>query len=329
MKILAGDIGGTKTNLALYEAGAEKLSLIDEARFASNDYENLESLVHEFIKSRGREIRAASFGIPGPVNDGLSRTTNLPWLVSAQSLARALELEKVFLINDLEATGYGIPSLTSEEMLELNPSAHEADGNIALIAAGTGLGQAALVRDGARHHVMPSEGGHADFAPRNDLEIELLRYLLTLHRRVSYERVVSGPGLVNIYRFLKTSGRAEEPAWLAEIMTASDDQAKTISQFALEERAELCVQALDIFVSVYGAQAGNLALTFKATGGVYLCGGIAPKISGKLADGKFLSAFKDKGRLSPLVENAPVHIIMNPKTALVGAARYAVERLSR
>lgn len=324
MIILAGDIGGTKANLALYEKEAEKLSLIEEGRFPSVDYESLEALVQDFLKGRTDEPRAVCFGIPGPVIDGTSRTTNLPWLVSAGSLAHLLKIERAFVINDLEATGYGLAALDSGQLKALNPVEPEADGNRALLAAGTGLGQAALIYDGARYQVMPSEGGHADFAPRNELEIELLRYLLTLHRRVSYERVLSGPGLVNVYNFLKTSGRAAEPAWLAEALLASDDEAQTISEAALEERAEICVRALDIFASVYGAQAGNLALAYKATGGIYLGGGIAPKIAVKLADGAFLAAYKDKGRLSPLVEAVPVHIIMNPKTALLGAAHYAL-----
>ncbi len=327
MKILAGDIGGTKANLALYEAQEDKLSLIDEGRFASADYESLESLIKEFIKGQHDDLRAACFGIPGPVIDQSSRTTNLPWLVTEESLARMLELDNVHLINDLEATGYGITSLSSNELMTLNVG-EEEDGNIALLAAGTGLGQAALVRDGAGYQVMASEGGHADFAPRNDLEIELLRYLLTQHKRVSYERVLSGPGLVNVYNFLKAGAHAPEPAWLAQSIAESDDKAKTIAQCALEEKSELCNKALDIFTAVYGAQAGNLALAFKATGGVYLGGGIAPKIAAKLADGAFIKAFKDKGRLSPMVSAAPVYIIMNPKTALLGAATYAARRLN-
>lgn len=328
MTILAGDIGGTKANLALYEGSAQQLSLIAEQKFPSPDYQSLEALIEEFIKGRGVDLQAACFGIPGPVIDGESPTTNLPWMVSAKSLAALLNIEHVSLINDLEATGYGIPALGSDQLLTLNEGEAESAGNIALIAAGTGLGQAALTWDGARYRAMASEGGHADFAPRNDLEIELLRYLLTKHKRVSYERVLSGPGLVNVYNFLKTSGYADEPDWLREALTASDDQAKTISQAALEAKAELCVKALDVFASIYGAQAGNLALAFKATGGVYVGGGIAPKISGKLTDGAFLEAFKNKGRLSPMVAATPVYVILNPKTALLGAARYATHHLN-
>jgi glucokinase len=200
---------------------------------------------------------------------------------------------------------------------------------MAVIAAGTGLGQAALVWDGARYHATASEGGHVDFAPRNELEMELLRYMLTIKKRVSYERILSGPGLVNIFNFLKTSGRAVVPESLERELAESKDEARTISTHALAGQTEICVKALDIFVSVYGAQAGNLALAFKATGGVFVGGGIAPKIIGKLTDGTFLEAYKDKGRLSEMVERVPVEVVMEPRTALIGAARYAAARRTR
>lgn len=326
MKILAGDIGGTKALLALYESSGQELVLVKEGKFISRDYESLESLIEEFIGKDKLKLEAACLGIPGPVLDGASKTTNLPWLVSEKSLASFLRINEVYLLNDLEATAHGIQLLGREQLLTLNHGEAEEHGNIALIAAGTGLGQAAMLWDGARYRVMASEGGHGDFAPRDELEMALLRYLLTLKKRVSYERVLSGPGLVNIYNFLKTSGYAEEN-WLSEVLTASEDQAKTISQTALEGKSELCVKALDVFAGVYGAQAGNLALTFKAMGGVYVCGGIAPKIAAKLADGTFVAAFKDKGRLSPLVAAAPVRIVMNPKTALLGAASFAAQQI--
>jgi glucokinase len=328
MAILAGDIGGTKTNLALYDVGAnERLTLIQQQRFPSRDYQSLEALVKEFTKGCGHQLTASCLGIPGPVIGGESRTTNLPWVVTEKSVAAALGLDHVDLINDLEATAYGIQELSDDQLKTINQGVEERNGNRALIAAGTGLGVAALVWDGARYRVIASEGGHADFPPRNELEMDLLRYLLTLYAHVSCERVLSGPGLVNIYNFLKLRDGAEEPVWLAEALAASDDQAKTISQMASEGKSELPVKALAVFVSIYGALAGNLALTFKATGGVYIGGGIAPKIGAKLADGTFLKAFKDKGRLSAMVDAVPVHIIMNPMTALVGAAEYAAHQL--
>ncbi|MBV9957155.1 MAG: glucokinase [Acidobacteria bacterium] len=328
--ILAGDIGGTKANLALYEMEPRGgLVLIDERRYVSNDHASLELLVEDFISGRQPQIRAACFGVPGAVIDGAAKLPNLPWMVSRKQLAATLRLEGVQLINDLEATAHGVRALDATQLITLNEGTAEERGTLALIAAGTGLGQAALFRDGARYRVAASEGGHADFAPRNQLEMELLTYLLTRHQRVSYERVLSGPGLVNVYNFFKEREGAAEPAWLAEALAASDDQAQTIAAAALDEKAELCVRALDLFVTIYGAQAGNLALTFKATGGVYVGGGIAPKIIAKLGDGLFMKAFREKGRLAPLVAAIPVHIIMNPKTALLGAASYAAEHLSR
>lgn len=329
MTILAGDIGGTKTNLALFQNSGSDSNPLEEQTFPSAEYSGLEAVISQFLKARDLNISAACFGIAGPVVDGVCRTPNLPWVVSEKSVKQGLGGADVRLINDLEATAYGIQSLKTDQLTTLNKGEESHHGNRALIAAGTGLGEAAMIWDGASYHVLASEGGHADFAPRDEFEMGLLRYLLTLKTRVSYERVLSGPGLVNIYNFLKTSGHEEEPAWLAESLAASDDHAMTISQCALEGRPELCVRALDLFVSVYGAQAGNLALTFKATGGVYIGGGIAPKIVDKLKDDSFMDAFVDKGRLSPLVAAVPVRVIMNPKTALLGAANYAVRLITK
>jgi glucokinase len=327
--ILAGDIGGTKTNLALFEEAADdKFTQREGQTFPSNDYPGLEAVIVEFLRGREFPIEAAAFGVAGPVIDGVCRATQLPWVVSQTSLQDILRLDDVWVINDLEATAYGVAALGEEQLVVLNPGRRAHGGNIAIIAAGTGLGEAALIWDGAHYHAMASEGGHADFAPRNELEIELLRYLLTLKHRISYERVLSGPGLVTVYNFFKATGLAAEPEWLRLEIEASDDAARTISQAALSGRAEICVRALDLFVSVYGAQAGNLALTVKATGGVFVGGGIAPKIIEKLTDGTFIKAYKDKGRLSPMVEAAPVAVIMEPKTALIGAGRYAAARRS-
>jgi glucokinase len=326
MTILAGDIGGTKTNLALFETSGTLLKPQEEKSFPSAEFTGLESVIARFIDNRDLNVTSACFGIAGPVLNGVCRTPNLPWVVSESSLKKELRLDSVRLINDLEATAYGIPSLSANQLITLNEGEARDRGNIALIAAGTGLGEAALIWRTQHYHVVASEGGHADFAPRNELEIELLRYLLTLKSRVSYERVLSGPGLVNVYNFLRTRVLVDEPDWLVEAIATSDDKAMTISQNGLFGRSPLCVKALDLFVSVYGAQAGNLALTFKATGGVYVGGGIAPKIIDKLTDGTFMNALKDKGRLSPLVAAAPVHVIMNPKTALLGAANFAARQ---
>lgn len=328
--ILAGDIGGTKTNLALFEeAEGGELSVKEAQTFSSNDHAGLEAVIIEFLRGRELPIEAGAFGVAGPVIDGVCRATQLPWVVSRTSLQDALRIADVWVINDLEATAYGVPQLRAEQLVTLNEGRRVHGGNIAVIAAGTGLGEAALIWDGAHYHAMASEGGHVDFAPRNELEMELLRYLLTIKHRVSYERILSGPGLVNIYNFLKAKGVEDEPAWLRLEIESSADAAATISHAGLANHAEICVRALDIFVSIYGAQAGNLALTVKATGGVFVGGGIAPKIIEKLSDGQFIEAYKDKGRLSPLVEAAPVAVVTEPKTALIGAGHYAAARRSR
>jgi glucokinase len=328
--ILAGDIGGTKTNLALFDEGPDRaLSRVELRTFQSRDYAGLEAVIKEFLRGREVPIRASAFGVAGPVIDGVCRATQLPWIVSRTSLQEVLGIKEVWVINDLEATAYGVPALKAEQLVTLNEGSRTEGGNIAVIAAGTGLGEAALIWDGARYHAMASEGGHVDFAPRNDVEIELLRYMLSIKHRVSYERILSGPGIVNIYNFFKTKGLAEEPEWLRQEIASAEDAAPVISEAALNSRAEICVKTLDLFVSVYGAQAGNLALTIKATGGVFVGGGIAPKIIEKLKDGRFLAAYKDKGRLSPVVEAAHVSVIMEPLTALVGAGRYAAAHSSR
>lgn len=328
--ILAGDIGGTKTNLAIFEeAQGGELSKKEEGTFASNDYAGLEAVIEEFLGGRDVPVEAAAFGVAGPVINGVSRITQLPWIISSASLQDCLGTGDVWVINDLEATAYGVPLLKEEQLVVLHSGEKVERGNMAVIAAGTGLGEAALIWDGTRYHAMASEGGHVDFAPRNELEIELLRHLLTKKHRISYERILSGPGLVNVYNFFKERGLEEEPEWLRAEIEASDDAAPIISRAALAGRAEICVRALDLFVSIYGAQAGNLALTVKATGGVFVGGGIAPKIIEKLRDGKFIEAYKDKGRLSPMVEASPVSVIMEPKTALAGAASYASGRRAR
>lgn len=319
--ILAGDIGGTKTNLGFFDVQEGALRARKQKSFPSRDHVGLEAIVQKFMAGDGEQITAACFGVAGPVVDGQSVTPNLPWIVSAENLARTLNLESVNLINDLEATAHGIPALKPEEMLTLNEGAVEA-GNAALVAAGTGLGVASLFWDGKRHEPSASEGGHMDFAPRNLLEIELLKHMLTKHSRVSIERVLSGPGLFNIYNFLRASGYGTESPEIAARF-AENDPSSVISQAALAHQCKMCVKALDMFASIYGSTAGNIALTLKAIGGVYIGGGIAPKISEKLKDGTFIGAFMDKGRLSSLVATIPVRVILNDKTALMGAARVA------
>lgn len=320
--ILAGDIGGTNTRLALVETTGEALRIVAQETFASRERTSLEAAIAEFLQLHSCHLTSASFGIAGPVLNGRCEATNLPWVVDSKTVAKRLHLKRVGLINDLEANAHGLAVLQSKDFVTLNKGARNARGNMAVISAGTGLGEAGLYWDGETHRPFGSEGGHADFAPRNHLEVELLDYLMSRYRRVSYERLVSGPGLVNIYHFLRDSGKGKEPEWLTEQMRHGDP-APIISQQAIEGKSLLCVQALEIFVSLYGAEAGNLALKLMATGGVYLGGGIAPKIVPKLKEPEFMNAFTAKGRMRPLLQDMPVKVIMNPKTALLGAARHA------
>jgi len=320
--VLAGDIGGTKTSLARFSVNGDKLRIEAERQFPSKQYSGLIPILEEF-GVHNNMIDAACFGVAGPIVDGCVKTTNLPWIIDSQVLRQALKIDTVYLLNDLEAAAYGVFTLENDEFYTLNEGLMHDTGNKALIAAGTGLGQAILYDDGRHFRALPSEGGHADFAPRNELEIELLRYLLARFGHVSYERVLSGPGLFNIYRFLKESRGMAEPPWLAERFAAGDDPAATISTAALAKQAEICCTALDSFVSIYGAEAGNIALRFKSVRGLYVGGGIAPKILQKLKDGTFMRSFLDKGRYTELLAAMPVQVVLNPKAGLRGAAYYA------
>lgn len=320
--ILAGDIGGTHARLALFESERGKLNEVVGETFPSRQYQTLEEIVTKFVAAHPLKVEAACFGIAGPVRNGRSETPNLAWVVDARQLAKAASVASLRLINDLEANAFGIATLSAKDFTVLNPGAPDAEGNQAVISAGTGLGEAGLYWDGKYHRAFASEGGHCDFAPRDDVEGELLLWLREQFPHASWERVLSGPGLYNIYRFLRDSGRGEEPKWFAE-ETAHADAAAVISRAALENRCELCVKALDLFVSFYGAEAGNLALKIMALGGVYLGGGIAPKIASKLKQPGFMASFSAKGRMSALLEGIPVSIILNDLTALMGAARCA------
>lgn len=324
--ILAGDIGGTKTNVALFEI-AETEKPLAQRSFPSGKYDSLESIVAEFVAEHQPEVTHACFGIAGPVKDGQVRTPNLKWMVDRRTLAQKLKLERVNLINDLEATAYGLEGLGEAQLHTLNEGQEERGGHRALIAAGTGLGMAGLFYDGSHYRPIASEGGHIDYAPRTAIEQELLNYMhAQLGGRVSYERVLSGPGLLNIYSFLRDHKHGEEPAWLAEQIKEGDGSA-AVSIAGLGGKSELAVKALDLFADIYGAMAGNLALILKATGGLYVGGGIAPKLIEKLTDGTFMRAFEDKGRMSALVSNIPVRVVLDDKAALYGAARCALEAL--
>jgi glucokinase len=322
--ILAGDIGGTKTNIAFF-AGATPLQVVVEQTFASPEHAGLEEIVRQFVGQHHLNVQLAAFGVAGPVRNGRCETTNLPWIVDAGTLASELGIPGVWVINDLEATAYGVAALEPADFVTVNAGAAEATGNAAIIAAGTGLGEAGLYWDGRTHHPFATEGGHTDFGPGDALERELLQWLSTRYAHVSWERLVSGTGLVNIYHFLRDTQRSEEPAWLAEQMRAGDPAA-TISQAAQTGNSPLCSQTLDLFMALYGREAGNLALKTMATGGLYIGGGIAPKNLDKLRDGTFMKRFVAKGRMQPLLEAMPVKVILNEKTALIGAACCAVLR---
>jgi len=323
--ILAGDVGGTKVHLALYDFTNGKLEYTRDQKFPAKNYGGLEEIVKGFLG--GEKATAACFGVPGPVRDGRLRLTNLPWTLDSREISAHLGIEHVFLINDLEANGYGVAELSADQIYTLSDGDPSQMGNRALVSAGTGLGEAMMIWNGRTHVPYPSEGGHADFAPRNEDEIDLLRFLMQKYGgRISYERVVSGMGLRNIYEFWRDVRGLEEPAWLAEKIAAADDPNTVITDMALKAKSEICERALDMFVSVYGAEAGNIALKLLAVGGVYLGGGIAPRILEKLKDGTFMKAFTDKGRLSQLLINTPVRVILESRAALMGAAACAEAR---
>ncbi len=321
--ILVGDIGGTNTRLAFFAGDGEGFRTMAEATFPSGRYSGLEGIVHDFVNANKLQVTHAGFGVAGPVRNGRSQATNLPWVVDAHRLAEQLGIRSVALVNDLEAVAHGIPTLPAADFAVLQAGAPDATGNAAVIAPGTGLGEAGMYWDGSKHLPFASEGGHASFAPSNELQDELLRYLRPQFHHVSWERLLSGPGLLNIYKFLRDAGRDTEPGWLAEEMSHSDPAA-VISRAAVEGKSELSKSALELFVQLLGAEAGNLALKVMAFGGVYLGGGIPPKILVALDSPVFREAFAAKGRMRPLLEAMPLKVILNDKIALRGAARCAI-----
>jgi glucokinase len=323
--ILAGDVGGTKVDLGLYDFVNGKLKKSRDKVFKAKEYNGLETIVKEFLGED--KVTAACFGVPGPVRDGRLRLTNLPWTLDSRELSKNLGIDHVFLINDLEANGYGVAELAPEQIYTLSEGDASQTGNRALIAAGTGLGEGLLIWNGRTHIPYPSEGGHGDYAPRNEDEIDLLRFLKEKYNgRVSFERVVAGMGLTSIYEFLREVRGMEEPAWLTEKFAAAGDPNSVITEMGLSAKSDICEKALDMFVSAYGAEAGNLALKVLSVGGIYVGGGIAPRIIEKLKDGTFMKAFTDKGRLSQLLINMPVRIILESRAAQMGAAAYAEAR---
>jgi glucokinase len=323
--ILAGDIGGTNTRLGLFTREGERMASVRTRTYPSREHERLDDIVDQFTAEHDQRVTAACFAIAGPVSEGRVATTNLAWLVDSERLAYRLGLAAMHLINDLEAIGHGLAELAPADIAVLAPGNADAHGNRAIIAAGTGLGEAGCYWDGRAHHPFACEGGHADFAPRDELEIELLRHLRTRFDRVSYERVVSGVGLFELYKFLHHTGRGAEDAALTETIYQQAHPAPIV-RAAADGRSERCAMALDRFVSLYGAEAGNLGLKLMARGGIFIGGGIAPRIIDRLRQPAFLAALTGKGRMKPLLESMPVHVILNDKAGLLGAARYADAR---
>jgi glucokinase len=347
--ILAGDIGGTNARLAYFQPQNGSLRLISERVYPSREYSDLGEIVSKFLADTASRPEVACFGIAGPVQNGRVETSNLPWIIEQAGLAKQIRLPATLLINDLEANAWGIGALRAEDLVPLNrveasvgnpavgnpavgnpavgnPAVgNPAAGNQAVIAPGTGLGEAGLYWNGSDHEVYACEGGHTDFAPQGDLQIELLRFLASRHQHVSYERILSGPGLVNVYEFLREKGGGDEPAEFAGKL-AEGDAAAEISRSALDGTNRLAEQALDLWISVYGAEAGNLALKAMATGGIFLGGGISPKILSKLTGPVFMDSFLAKGRMRALLERISVQVITNDKAALLGAARCAAAK---
>jgi len=321
---LAGDIGGTKINLAVYAyEDHERLVAKKSASYPSKGHATLAEIIRVFLADDLSNVRQACFGVAGPVKSGAVQVTNLPWVVDAAALQSELNFQHVSLLNDLEANAYGINTLHPHELLSLNPRADQRQvGNRALIAAGTGLGEAGMLWDGVTHRPFASEGGHSSFAPNDSIGDELLTFLRKEHGHVSWERVLSGMGMKNLYRFFRQRSRLPEPEWLSAQLLHGDLGA-VVTQAALAVKDPVCVDALDCFTRNYGSEAGNLVLKMLALGGIYIGGGIAPKILPKMQSSIFLDAFYHKGRMSPLLQSTPVYVILNDKTALQGAAWFA------
>jgi len=326
--ILAGDIGGTKTNLALFEQQDNTLNIVAQHQFPSREFTTLDEVIRLFKeKSSMPSIDAACFGIAGPVIEGRCRTTNLPWDITTSGLQEHLGIQKVRLLNDLEATAYGMLYLPEDEFVDLNPKGRIMDGNRAVIAAGTGLGEAMLYYDGSAYHPIGSEGGHSDFAPLTPQQDALLKWMRNRYPgHVSFERILSGPGIYTLYEFLVESGFSAQPTSMLNIAEGQDRSAM-VSECALKEHNPLCMEALRLFAEIYGAEAGNMALKTMSLGGVYIGGGIAPKILPILTNNHFMNGFLSKGRFNEMLQAMQVKVSLNSETALLGAAHFALDRL--
>ncbi len=322
--ILAGDIGGTHIRLAAFELEGNKLQCTVEKIYEAAEHKGLREPLTKFVTGEGIPVDRACFGVAGPVRHNCVKVSNLDWTIDGREVAQQLRLTAVGLLNDLEAYAYGIGALESRDFVCLQEGAADALGNTAVISAETGLGEAGLFWDGFRMHPFACEGGHTDFSPRNELEIELLKYLLHRHGHVSWERILSGPGIRNIYEFLRDTNRADEPKWLAEEIEHAHDVPAVISQHALDHKAPICEQTMTLFVSLYGAECGNCALKFMSLGGLYIGGSIAAKILPLMQQPVFLESFRAKGRMQKLLEDIPVKIVLNDDAGIIGAACYTL-----
>ncbi len=321
MRFLAGDIGGTKTLFALYELKGNDLTEVRREKYVSHEHKTFDEIVELFLKGEKNLPHSACFGIAGPIENEVCHTTNLPWVIDSKKLCEKFNMEKVSLINDLKANAYGIKTLQTKDLYTLNKGVPNKNANQALISAGTGLGESPIFFDGKDYIPSASEGGHCDFSPRNDIEIELLKYLQKKFGHVSFERVLCGQGLVNLYQFLIDS-KHEKVDELVSRKLKEQDPAKVISELGLTGECKVCARALSWFCSLYGAEAGNVALKVMSLAGVYIGGGIAPKILSELKKETFMKAFIDKGRFSNLLKNVPIYVILDADTALKGAAYY-------
>lgn len=321
---MVGDIGGTKTNIVvLDENGIHDYKPLYEKTFLSNDFDSLRSIVKKVMEENSFSISGACFGVAGPVKNNRCDATNLPWIIDAKKIADVLDVSKdsVYLLNDLEAAAYGIECLEEKDFFTINRGHEVIGGTRCLVSAGTGLGESILIYDGSGYKPIPSEGGHTDFAPTSKIEVELLDYLMKKYGRVSYERILCGPGLQNVYEFFNRKSKQDISSWLLDRIK-NEDAAAVISEVGISKKDEACENAIELFVSVYGSAAGNLALTSLSTGGVYIGGGIAPKILDKIKEGAFMKSFTNKGRLSVMVSHMPVKIILNDKHPLLGCVNY-------
>ncbi|MFO7697939.1 MAG: glucokinase [Anaerolineae bacterium] len=329
--LLAGDIGGTKTDLAVYSAEKGPHVPLITTTVRSADYPNLESAAGEFLQSTGYKVQAAAFGVAGPVVEGKVSGTNLPWSLDEATLRPALGCENVTLLNDLQAIANAVPFFEGDDLLTLSAGNPVEGGVLAVVAPGTGLGEAFLTFQGGHYRAYPSEGGHASFSPNSDLEVGLLMYLRRRYSHVSAERVCSGRWMINLYGFLRDEGHAGSPDWLEAALAEAEDPTPVLVAAGLDAArpCPIAQQVLDLFVRILGGEAGNLALTVMATGGVYLGGGMPPRLLPAIVSGALMEAFHAKGRLSYIVEAVPVHVILQPQPGLLGAAAFGLERMGK